>query len=98
MPKLRQIDLAWPMWRYPFGSGGKRVTTRPPHLPVRRSSSTIRRTKSSPPASCPDGAWLPSPPAGLAGMPATGDFFTSLFLVPLAAGVFIGLLESYGAD
>src|SRR5437016_4011092 len=25
MPKFRQIDLAWPMWRYPFGSGGKRV-------------------------------------------------------------------------
>jgi len=25
MPKLRQIDLAWPMWRKPFGSGGKRV-------------------------------------------------------------------------
>ena len=28
-PKFRQIDLAWPMCRYPFGSGGKRVATRP---------------------------------------------------------------------
>jgi len=27
------IDLAWPMWSSPFGSGGKRVTTRPPYLP-----------------------------------------------------------------
>jgi hypothetical protein len=23
MPKFRQIDLAWPMWRYPFGSAWK---------------------------------------------------------------------------
>ena len=26
MPKLRAIDLAWPMWRWPLGSGGNRVT------------------------------------------------------------------------
>src|SRR4051794_36972657 len=38
------------MWRYPFGSGGNRVATRPPHRFVRLSSSTIRRTKSSPPS------------------------------------------------
>jgi hypothetical protein len=25
-----QIDLAWPMCRKPFGSGGKRVATLPP--------------------------------------------------------------------
>src|SRR5438552_1828942 len=46
-PKSRQIALAWPMCRYPFGSGGKRVCTRPPCLPVRMSSATISRTKSS---------------------------------------------------
>ncbi len=62
MPKLRQIDLAWPMWRYPFGSGGKRVTTRPPCLPVRLSSATMSRTKSL--AAC--GAAAPSPALGSA--------------------------------
>ena len=46
-PKLRQIDLAWPMCRYPFGSGGKRVATRPPFFPTLMSSLTIVRMKSS---------------------------------------------------
>ena len=25
IPKLRNIDFAWPICKYPFGSGGKRV-------------------------------------------------------------------------
>src|ERR1022692_3981736 len=41
VPKFRQIDLAWPMCRYPLGSGGKRVCTCPANLPVRLSSSMI---------------------------------------------------------
>src|SRR5664279_672874 len=44
-PKLRQMDLAWPMCRYPLGSGGKRVCTRPLNLLVFRSSRTMSRTK-----------------------------------------------------
>src|SRR5260370_32716321 len=44
-PKFRLMDLACPMCRYPFGSGGKRVCTRPPNLFVFRSSMTISRTK-----------------------------------------------------
>src|SRR5262245_46850390 len=44
-PKFKQIDLAWPMCKYPFGSGGKRVTTRPPCLPAARSAATISRMK-----------------------------------------------------
>src|SRR5919197_1017330 len=44
-PKLSAIDLGWPMWRYPFGSGGKRVTT-VETLPSRRSAATISRMKS----------------------------------------------------
>src|SRR4029077_6067082 len=44
-PKLRLIDLAWPICRYPFGSGGKRVCTRPPHLLVFKSSRMMSRTK-----------------------------------------------------
>src|SRR6266567_6012653 len=44
-PKFRQIDLAWPRCRYPFGSGGKRVWTCPWYLLVLRSSRTISRTK-----------------------------------------------------
>src|ERR1051325_8098974 len=46
MPKFKQIDLAWPMCRYPFGSGGKRVTTRPARLPVSMSRATMARMKS----------------------------------------------------
>src|SRR4051812_35945176 len=34
------------MCRYPFGSGGNRVCTRPPCLPVRWSSAIISRMKS----------------------------------------------------
>src|SRR5215469_11780648 len=33
------------MWRYPLGSGGKRVCTRPLYLFVFRSSRTMSRTK-----------------------------------------------------
>src|SRR5208282_3557306 len=44
-PKLRQIDLAWPICRYPFGSGGNRVWTRPPNLLVFKSSRMISRMK-----------------------------------------------------
>ena len=46
MPKLRQTDLACPIWRYPFGSGGKRVATRPWNLSVLRCSSIISLIKS----------------------------------------------------
>src|SRR5436189_3989102 len=45
IPKLSAIDLGWPMWRYPFGSGGKRVTTSAT-LPSRTSAATISRMKS----------------------------------------------------
>src|SRR5450756_85072 len=55
IPELRQIDFAWPMWRYPFGSGGKRVTT-VWCRPSRRSAATISRMKS--PRSGEDGVWL----------------------------------------
>src|SRR5437867_9335791 len=48
IPKLRQMDLAWPICRYPFGSGGKRVSTRPPCLPVVTSSETISSKKLGP--------------------------------------------------
>src|ERR1035441_7622636 len=44
-PKFRQMDLAWPRCRYPLGSGGNRVCTRPPNLLVFRSSRTISRIK-----------------------------------------------------
>src|SRR5512147_2743940 len=46
IPKLRQTDLACPMWRYPLGSGGKRVATRPPCLLVFKSVSMMARMKS----------------------------------------------------
>src|ERR1700680_2277924 len=49
-PKLRLMDLACPMCRYPFGSGGNRICTRPPYLFVFRSSITISRTKFDGPA------------------------------------------------
>src|SRR5215218_268949 len=45
IPKLSAIALGWPMWRYPFGSGGKRVTTSET-LPSRTSAATISRMKS----------------------------------------------------
>src|SRR3954467_15156290 len=45
IPKLSAIDLGWPMWRYPFGSGGKRVTTSET-LPSRTSAAPISRMKS----------------------------------------------------
>src|SRR5665647_1384423 len=46
MPKLRQMDLAWPIWRNPLGSGGKRVTMAW-CFPEARSSAMIWRMKSS---------------------------------------------------
>ena len=45
IPKFSASDLGWPMWRYPFGSGGKRVTTSET-LPSRTSAATISRMKS----------------------------------------------------
>src|SRR5436309_228506 len=44
-PKSRQIALACPMCRYPLGSGGKRVCTRPEYLLVFRSSRMMSRMK-----------------------------------------------------
>src|SRR3990172_8141528 len=44
-PKLRQMLLAWPMCRYPLGSGGKRVMTRPPNRLEARSSAISLRMK-----------------------------------------------------
>src|ERR1035437_880864 len=44
-PKLRQMDLAWPMCRYPLGSGGKRVCPLPPYLLVFTSSRMMSRMK-----------------------------------------------------
>src|SRR5208337_2965098 len=44
-PKSMQMALAWPMWRYPLGSGGKRVWTRPLYLLVFRSSTILSRKK-----------------------------------------------------
>ena len=46
MPKFKHIDFAWPMCRYPLGSGGKRVTMCE-CLPSRRSAATISRMKSN---------------------------------------------------
>src|SRR5690554_4436461 len=40
-PKFKQMDLACPICKYPLGSGGKRVITRPSFLFVRRSSAMI---------------------------------------------------------
>src|SRR5271170_7922833 len=44
-PKLKQMDLACPICRYPFGSGGKRVCTSPSYFLVSRSRSTVSRIK-----------------------------------------------------
>src|SRR5665647_2349620 len=58
------------MWRYPFGSGGKRVTT-VWRRPSRRSAATISRMKS--PRSGEDGVWMLTRPKiaqGSAGAPA----------------------------
>src|SRR3954465_9180146 len=52
-PKLRQIDLAWPMCRYPFGSGGKRVRICE-CFPAFTSSTTMSRMKSDGGA----GSWI----------------------------------------
>src|SRR5581483_1065094 len=44
-PKSRQIAFACPMCRYPFGSGGNLVCTRPPYLFVSRSRTMMSRMK-----------------------------------------------------
>src|ERR1700683_4177835 len=44
-PKFSWMDFAWPMCRYPFGSGGKRVCTRPLNLLVFKSSRMMSRMK-----------------------------------------------------
>src|ERR1700757_4529852 len=44
-PKSMQIAFAWPICRYPLGSGGKRVCTRPLYLLVLRSSAILSRRK-----------------------------------------------------
>lgn len=41
IPKSMQIALAWPMCKYPFGSGGNRVCILPPFFPSFKSFSTI---------------------------------------------------------
>src|SRR5216684_6367348 len=68
-PKSRQMALACPMCRYPLGSGGKRVQTRPLYLLVFRSSTTISRTKLEGAA----GAGV------VASIPEMGIFMTSFF-------------------
>src|SRR4030095_1215390 len=56
-PKSRQIAFAWPMCRYPLGSGGKRVCTRPPCLPALMSWIMMSRMKlDRPPDSVEDSA------------------------------------------
>src|SRR5438270_11034138 len=44
-PKFRQIDFACPRCRYPLGSGGNRVCTRPPNLLLSRSRTMMSRMK-----------------------------------------------------
>src|SRR5689334_21232878 len=44
-PKLSMMLLAWPTCRYPLGSGGKRVRTRPLYLPLALSARTESRIK-----------------------------------------------------
>src|SRR5262245_49536742 len=39
------MAFAWPMWRYPLGSGGKRVCTRPSCLPALMSWIMMSRMK-----------------------------------------------------
>src|SRR5215470_18366092 len=56
-PKSRQMAFAWPMCRYPLGSGGKRVCTCPPCLPVLMSWIMMSRMKlDRPPDSVEDSA------------------------------------------
>src|SRR5258707_4167998 len=44
-PKFRLMDLACPTCRYPLGSGGKRVCTRPWYLLIFKSSRMRSRMK-----------------------------------------------------
>src|SRR5690606_15681946 len=73
-PKSTQMARAWPMCRYPLGSGGKRVCTRPPWRPASRSasmiswmkvlrsgSSSVTTTSSSPTVASPRRAGRPAP-------------------------------------
>ena len=43
----KDLALACPICRYPFGSGGKRVCTRPLFLPSAKSFSTIKNNNKS---------------------------------------------------
>src|SRR5579863_8166406 len=71
-PKLMWIDLAWPICRYPLGSGGNRMCTRPPHLLVFKSSRIISRMKwEGPAAAASDSVALMSGKSGF-------DVFMSL--------------------
>src|SRR5437870_2327217 len=45
MPKSMAMALAWPMCRWPLGSGGNRVITLPPKRPVRLCSRMMSRMK-----------------------------------------------------
>ena len=81
IPKFRQMDLACPICRYPFGSGGNRVATRPPYVSFRTSFSTISRIK------CEPDSGASSEEGRAAGFPvsimrATGD--TVGFLTPIS--------------
>src|SRR5215213_8624352 len=53
-PKFRQMLFACPMCKYPFGSGGNRVCTRPPFFPAARSASMICSMKLRDDFSAPD--------------------------------------------
>src|SRR5207248_1327142 len=44
-PKFRQIDFACPKCKYPLGSGGNRVCTRPSNLLASRSRMMMSRMK-----------------------------------------------------
>src|SRR5213076_2995052 len=79
--KSRQIALACPMCRYPFGSGGKRVCTRPPYLFVFKSSIMMSRMK------------FEARVSGTVTPPSTTEFDFSITLLSLA----IELEEYQGA-
>src|SRR5712692_11653086 len=70
-PKSRQIALACPMCRYPLGSGGKRVCTRPLYLLVFRSSRMMSRMKFDGAAVGVAGAFAAASVGGLGGFMGT---------------------------
>src|SRR5437868_2027788 len=74
-PKSRQMAFAWPMCRYPFGSGGKRVCTRPPCLPALMSWIMMSRIKfDRPPDSIGDST-------GIAPESASNEFICLSYLL-----------------